>query len=133
MSSEPTSMASPQGAMPKDRQYGLVVGFLAGSVVGAGVGWLLAPRISAVGKQTADSLRSLGAAASDRYHEASSQIGAVVHDVAAKGQDLRDQVSDAVIRGAQDVERFAARAKTGRPPAAAPGGGLASSPDEGAS
>lgn len=105
------SGASPEcGAM--DRGRSLAVGFLAGSVVGAGLGWFFAPRLSALGHQTADSLQRIGAAATDRYHEAGGRLGAVVDDVTEKGKDLRDQVSDAVIRGARDVERFAEQAKS---------------------
>ena len=116
MNSELDSGASPDCGHAMDRSRGLVVGFLAGSVVGAGLGWFFAPRLSAVGHQTAESLQRIGAAATDRYHEAGGRLGAVVDDVTAKGQDLRDQVSDAVIRGARDVERFAEQAKSGRGP-----------------
>lgn len=115
MNRQMDSGASPEcGAM--DRGRSLAVGFLAGSVVGAGLGLFFAPRLSALGHQTADSLQRMGAAATDRYHEAGGRLGAVVDDVTAKGQDLRDQVSDAVIRGAKDVERFAENAKSGRGP-----------------
>lgn len=110
------SSASPECGDGMDRSRGLVVGFLAGSMVGAGLGWFFAPRLSALGHQTAESLQRIGAAATERYHEAGGRLGAVVDDVTAKGQDLRDQVSDAVIRGARDVERFAEHAKSGRRP-----------------
>jgi len=37
----------------------------------------------------------------------------VVDEIAKKGQDLRDDLADAVVRGAKDVERYAKNAKTG--------------------
>lgn len=114
MTREPASTSLPANQEGSDRNHGFVIGLLTGSVVGASLGWLLAPRVSALGRQTADSLRNLGAAASDRYHDASARLTAVVDDITEKGQDLRDDVSDAVIHGAQAVERHAENAKTGR-------------------
>jgi gas vesicle protein len=114
MTREPASISSPANQEGSDRHHGFVIGLLTGSVVGASLGWLLAPRVSALGRQTADSLRSLGTAASDRYHDASARLAGVVDDITEKGQDLRDQVSDAVIHGAHVVERHAENVKTGR-------------------
>lgn len=120
MNGQMDSGASPECGHALDRSRSLVAGFLAGSVVGAGLGWFFAPRLSALGHQTAESLQRIGAAATDRYHEAGGRLGAVVDEVTAKGQDLRDQVSDAVIRGAKDVERFAEQSKSGRGPQGSP-------------
>lgn len=113
MSTEPAPM-SLEDQLRSDRNHGFLVGLLTGSVVGASLGWLLAPRVSALGRQTAASLRNLGTAASDRYQEASARLAAVVDDITEKGQDLRDEVSDAVIHGARAVERHAASVKSGR-------------------
>ena len=96
------------------RGNGFVIGLVAGGVVGAGLGWLLAPRVSELSRQTADSFRSLGAAASDRYRDTSARVAAVVEGLAEKGEDLRDQVSDAVIHGARAVEQGAEQMKSGR-------------------
>lgn len=97
-----------------DRSYGFVMGLIAGSVVGAGLGMFFAPRaVVELRKRAADSARSLGNAASDQYHQASARIGNAVDEITKKGQGLRDDLSDAVVRGAKDVERLATNAKTG--------------------
>ena len=114
MIQEHTATSSPDSQVLGERNHGFVIGLLTGTVVGAGLGWLLAPRISALGRQTADSLRSLGDTANDRYEEASERLAAVVDDITEKGQELRDQISDAVIRGARAVEHQAEHVKSGR-------------------
>ena len=97
----------------KDRNHGFVMGLIAGSAVGLGLGMLLAPRaVLELRKRATDSARTLGHSASDRYHQASTRIGAVVDKITKKGHGLRDDLSDAVGRGAQDVERIATNAKT---------------------
>lgn len=109
-----TTDSMPDVPSNRDRNYGFVMGLIAGSVVGAGLGMLFAPRaVLEVRKRAADSARSLGNAASDRYHEASARIGDAVDELTKKGQGLRDDLSDAVVRGAQDIEQLAASAKTG--------------------
>ena len=80
--------SSPEDQLRSDRNHGFVIGLLTGGVLGAGVGWMLAPRLSAFGRQTADSVRSLGAAANDRYHQAGARMTAVVDDLTEKGQEL---------------------------------------------
>lgn len=112
MTTEPVPVSSPENQLRRERTHGFVVGLVTGSVVGAGLGWLFAPRVSALGRQTADSLKSLGAAANDRVHEAGERLAAVVDDITEKGKDLRDQVSDVVIHGAQAVEHRAANMKS---------------------
>jgi gas vesicle protein len=111
---EHAATSSPDHQVQGERNHGFVIGLLTGSVVGASLGWLLAPRISAIGRHTADSIRSLGAAANDRYQEASERLAAVVDDITEKGQELRDQMSDAVIHGARAVEHQAEHVKSGR-------------------
>ena len=109
-----TTDSIPEVSANSDRNYGFVLGLIVGSVVGAGLGMLFAPRaVLELRKRAADSAKSLGHAASDRYHETSTRIGAAVHEMNRKGQGLRDNVADAVVRGAHGVERYAANAKTG--------------------
>lgn len=115
MTTEPaTTDSMPNVPANRERNCSFVMGLIAGSVVGVGLGMLFAPRaVLEMRKRAADSARTLGGAASDRYHRASTRIGDAVDEITRKGQDLRDDLSDAVVRGAQEVERYATNAKTG--------------------
>ena len=97
------------------RDYRLAIGFLVGTAVGAGLMMWLAPRAaSELRKRVTDSAKDLRQKASDRYQQASARVGEAVDDVTRKGQGLRDDVADTVVRGAREVERYAAAAKTDR-------------------
>ena len=109
-----TTDSMPDVPANNDRDYGFAIGLVLGSVVGAALGMFFAPRAAVeLRKRAADSARSIGAAASNQYHQAAARAGDVVDEIAKKGQDLRDDLADAVVRGAKDVERYAKNAKTG--------------------
>jgi gas vesicle protein len=100
-------------AAQETRDYRFLMGLMAGAALGVGLGMLLAPRsVMELRTRLADSTKSLGKAASDRYQQASTQVGAVAKEVTRKGQAIRDNVAEAVVRGAQKVERYAAEVKT---------------------
>ena len=90
-----------------------LMGLIAGAVLGAGLGMLLAPR-SVVEYRTrlAGSAKSLGRTASDWYQQASARVSAAAKEATSKGQALRDSLAETVVRGAQTVERYAKEAKT---------------------
>jgi hypothetical protein len=69
---------------------------------------------SELGERMTDSARELGRHASEQFEQASSQVGDAVDDVTGKGQDVRDDVADALARGAREVERYAVAAKSDR-------------------
>jgi gas vesicle protein len=95
------------------RDYGFVVGLLAGTFVGAGLAVWFAPRLAAELRQrVADSATTLGKEASDRYEKASTRVGEAVDEITQKGQGVRDGVADAVVRGVHEVERFAKAVKS---------------------
>jgi gas vesicle protein len=95
------------------RDYGFVVGLLTGTFVGAGLAMWLAPRTaSELRQRMRDSARSVGERASEQYQQASTRVGEAVDELARKGQGVRDDVADAVARGAHEVERYATAAKT---------------------
>ncbi len=97
------------------RDYGFVIGLLAGSFVGAGLVMWLAPRTaSELRQRMTDSARSLGERASERYQQTTTRVGEAVEEVTRKGQDVRDAVVGAVGRGAHEVERYATAAKSDR-------------------
>jgi gas vesicle protein len=100
--------------------YGFVTGLLVGGVVGAGLAMWLAPRTAAeIKARAADSVRTLGNAVSDRYRNAGRRVTEAVDGLTRKGQGLRDDVCDTVVRaaqnvehGAQEVQQYATDAKT---------------------
>ncbi len=93
--------------------YGFVIGLLAGTFVGAGLAMWLAPRsASELRQRMVESARGVGKRASDQYRQATTRVGEAVDELTRKGQDVRDDVADAVARGAHEVERFATSAKT---------------------
>ena len=95
------------------RDYGFVIGLLAGTVVGAGLTMWLAPRVvSELRQRASDSARRLGKNASERYQQASAGVGDAVVEIGRKGRGVRDEVAEAVVRGAREVERYATAAKS---------------------
>ena len=99
--------------LQEHRRYGFGLGLLAGTFVGAGLLMWLAPRMgSELRQRVADSARDLGQRASEKYQQASSHAAEAIDELARKGRDARDDVADAVVRGAREVERVATAAKS---------------------
>jgi gas vesicle protein len=95
------------------RSYGFGIGLLAGTFVGAGLMMWLAPRMgSEIRQRVTDSAKSLGQRASDKYRQASTHAAEAIDELARKGQAARDDVANAVARGAREVERVATAAKS---------------------
>jgi gas vesicle protein len=83
---------------------GFMMGLLTGTVLGAGLGMLLAPKAGselrgAIGEQA----RNLGTAASDQYRRASEAASGW----AEKGREVVNQAREAVTRGAEEGRGFA--------------------------
>ncbi|HEY6210900.1 MAG TPA: YtxH domain-containing protein [Vicinamibacterales bacterium] len=89
------------------RNYGFAIGLMTGTLVGAGLALLFAPRVSALRNRLTESAKSLG-------QQASARVGETVDTLTHKAQDVRDDVAEVVVRGAREVERFATAAKSGR-------------------
>ena len=98
-----------------DGNNGLLIGLIAGGVIGAGLAILFAPRIADLRQRVVASANDLSHAASRRYQDVTTRVAGVVDQVAAKGQTVRDEVADAVGRGARQIEQIAMASKTGRP------------------
>lgn len=97
------------------RSHGFAIGLLTGTFVGAGLVLWLAPRMaSELRERMTDSAKGLGLQASEQFEQASSRVGEAVGELTRKGQDVRDDVADAVARGARQVERYAMAAKSDR-------------------
>jgi gas vesicle protein len=96
-----------------DGSNSFLIGMIAGGVIGAGLAIALAPRLASELRQRArESATDLSHAASQRYQEVSTRIAGVVDDVTARGQVVRNDVADAVSRGAREVEKIAMASKT---------------------
>ena len=97
------------------RDYTFAIGLLTGACVGAGLALWLTPRAGGeLRRRIADSADELGQRAVDQYQQASARVGNAVDDLTRTGQGVRDRVADAVVRGANEVGRFAAASKTDR-------------------
>jgi gas vesicle protein len=101
------------GLTHEHRGHGFVIGLLTGTFVGAGLAMWLAPRsASELGQRVTESAMRLRKRASEHYQQTSDRVGEAVDDLTRKGRDARDDVADAVVRGAHEVERYATAAKT---------------------
>lgn len=103
------------------RDYGFVIGLVAGTCVGAGLAMWLAPRAaSELRERMTDSARSLGQRASEGFQEANTRVAEAVGELSRRGRGVRDEVAGAVARGAREVERHAtaslAQSRTARTP-----------------
>ena len=83
---------------------GFVMGLIAGTVLGAGLGMLLAPKAGselrgAIGQQA----RNLGNKASEQYRRASDSASTW----AEKGRDFVNQAREAVSKGAEEARGYA--------------------------
>jgi gas vesicle protein len=97
------------------RNYGFAIGLLTGTFIGAGLMMWLAPRTaSELRQQMAESAKSLRRRASEQYDQASTRVGDAVDELTRKGRGVRDDVAEAVARGAHEVERYARAAKSDR-------------------
>jgi gas vesicle protein len=101
------------------RDYRFLIGLIAGAALGVGLGMLFAPRAAVEFRgRLASSAKSLGKTASDRYEQASARVSAAAKEYKGRGQAIRDNLAEAVVRGAQKVERYATEAKTEHDPKA---------------
>ena len=83
---------------------GFMMGLLTGTVLGAGLGMLLAPKAGselrgAIGEQA----KTLSNAASEQYKKASETAG----NWAEQGRDLVNKAKEAVTRGADEARGYA--------------------------
>ena len=108
---------------------GFMMGLLTGTVLGAGLGMLLAPKAGSelrgqiaeqarnIGNQAAEQARHLSNQASDQYRRASETAGGW----AERGRDAVSQARDAVSRGAEEARGYAGA--TTSSPSGTPGSG----------
>jgi gas vesicle protein len=106
----------------QDRSNGFFLGLVAGGAIGAGLTIMFAPRLAAqLRRRVTRSARDLSDAAVESYHDAGGRVAdavdrvtGLVDDATKRGQSVRDDVADAIGRGAREVEKLAMASKTGR-------------------
>ena len=87
-----------------------VMGLLTGTVLGAGLGMLFAPKSgSELRGQLSEQAGTLANAASERYRRA----GEAASNLADKGREFADKAREAVSRGATEAQRYAHEATSG--------------------
>ena len=98
-----------------------VIGLLTGTVLGAGLGMLFAPKAgSELRGQLSEQAGNLKNAASEQYKRASETAS----DLADRGREMYDKARDAVSRGADEAQRYVrdvASSTPGTPSSATPG------------
>ena len=83
---------------------GFMMGLLTGTVLGAGIGMLLAPKAGAeLRGAIGDQARTWGNTASEQYRKASETDGTW----AERGREMVDKAKDAVTRGAEEARSYA--------------------------
>jgi gas vesicle protein len=93
------------GQETQGRDYRFLIGLALGGLAGAGLALWLAPRAAAEIKARAiDSAKDFGDSLSDRYRGARRRVTETADGLARKGQGLRDEACDTVVRAAQEVE-----------------------------
>ena len=105
---------------PNSGYNGFVIGLVTGGVVGAALVIAFAPTLAAelrrrLAASVADvthAAADVGDAAARGYQEVNTRIAGVVDSATARGQAARDNLADAVGRGAREVEQFAMASKT---------------------
>src|SRR5437588_6334685 len=87
-----------------------VMGLLTGTVLGAGLGMLFAPKAgSDLRNQIGEQAGNLANTASEGYRKATENAG----QWADRGRDMYDKARDAVARGADEAQRYVRDASSG--------------------
>jgi gas vesicle protein len=93
------------GHVERTGDYRFLTGLAMGGIVGAGLALWLAPKAAAEIKARAtDTAKTLGDAVSARYRGARLAVADTMEGLSRKGQAIRDDACDTVVRAAQGVE-----------------------------
>jgi gas vesicle protein len=107
-----------------------VIGLLTGTVLGAGLGMLFAPKSgSELRGKISEQAGNLANTAQEGYRRASETAG----EWADRGRELYDKARDAISRGADEAERYAREAGAAASPSSGTGPGSYSSGSTGSS
>jgi len=87
-----------------------VMGLLTGTVLGAGLGMLFAPKSgSELRGQLSEQAGNIANAATDQYRRVSEAAG----DLADRGREMYDKARDAVSRGTEEAQRYVRESTSG--------------------
>src|SRR5438552_1120450 len=96
------------------RARSFVLGLLTGTVLGAGLGLLFAPKAgSELRRQLSDQAGSLANQASEGYRRATNSAGEWADEGKEAGKEIYGKVREAVSRGASEAQRYVRDAATG--------------------
>jgi gas vesicle protein len=99
-----------------------VIGLLTGTVLGAGLGMLFAPKAgSELRSQISDQAGNLANTASEQYR----RVQETASGIADRGREVYDRARDAVSRGTEEAQRYV-RDATGGSSQGSPSGGTES-------
>src|SRR5438045_1779248 len=88
--------------------FGFIIELATGTLIGAGLAMWLAPRAALeLRDRLTDSAQRLDERTAEQYQQAGARMAEAVDDVAQRGQGVRNDVADAVARGAHEVKRVA--------------------------
>jgi gas vesicle protein len=100
---------------------GFMLGLITGTVLGAGIGLLFAPKSGAeLRSQLTTRANDLADTAAQGYRQATDTAANVASDLADRGRDIYNRTKDVVSRTADDAERYAR--ETGMPGTGTTGG-----------
>jgi gas vesicle protein len=89
-----------------------LMGLLAGTVLGAGLGMLFAPKPGVeVRKQLSEQATRLRSTANDTIHQASEKIGAVTHQASERLGAVTQQASDRIGQTSEKVSQMVDRGR----------------------
>ena len=99
-------------ARPQHDAHGFILGLMVGGIAGAGAAILFAPRPGAELRQrVVATATGMGDAATERYQQVTTRGSKMMAEFTNRADAVRDDVADAVSRGAQKVDRFAMDSK----------------------
>lgn len=102
---------------------GFMMGLLTGTILGVGIGMLLAPKAGAdLRGEIGEQARNFGTKASDRYRRASE----TATGWAERGRDMVDKAREAVTRGAEEAREYAGGTPGSNGPSGSAGDGSTS-------
>jgi gas vesicle protein len=109
---------------------GFMMGLLTGTVLGAGLGMLFAPKAgSELRGQLTDTASKVGNAASESYHKVAERAGDLKDKGREMGRDVVGRAKDAVSRGAEEARRYSSEAQQRASSSSSSSPGSTTSPD----